>query len=591
MSLKTPLVKKRNVSSIVTPKPNKPITVTATPNDDAKERRLRRKSAMERRRSELTTPKLHNIAASVKALNRVEDGEFADYLSDSQLDPPSIQVPQLSSEELNRRFEEWMKIAADNKINMHNTWDFALIDYFYDMRLLKDGGTINFQKASCTLDGCVKIYSSRVDSVATETGKLLTGLAEAPSRKSKYNTDNMDEDIDEEKSTRKSKKRGKLASNTLAPDFTSITLKKFDLELSVDPLFKKASADFDEGGASGLLLNNLDIDNKGKILFDSGNSLDLSLIKVDSLTEPKIEDCDVDISENKIFDQSIFDMLVDASEKMEGRQVNVFLADYVLEKDSSVDLDALLTQVHSYDDRIYESENESDDNEITLDPNADDTNKIDSFLDFGENDFEGPVPESTDLDQITGVRKQITEESELSNVPPTLGFDLSGENDFFSYFDSNSTKSWAGPEHWKIPVLKSSGKKGINTNDTTNHLKSAMKPKKQKVQFFIDFDADSKDASQSIYEKPTKLSSLEISKATLASKNTHTLPEDMQFNSKKMFSLFLKPTVEFRAHRSKTVKVTSLQSAIPNNPTEAGIFAVNGQGNTLYFFIFNLVLI
>lgn len=36
---------------------------------------------------------------------------------------------------------------------------------------------INFQKASCTLDGCVKIWTSRVDSIATETGKLLSGLA------------------------------------------------------------------------------------------------------------------------------------------------------------------------------------------------------------------------------------------------------------------------------------------------------------------------------------------------------------------------------------------------------------------------------
>lgn len=48
------------------------------------------------------------------------------------------------------------------------------------MSLLKNGDddSINFQKASCTLDGCVKIWTSRVDSVATETGKLLSGLAE-----------------------------------------------------------------------------------------------------------------------------------------------------------------------------------------------------------------------------------------------------------------------------------------------------------------------------------------------------------------------------------------------------------------------------
>lgn len=45
------------------------------------------------------------------------------------------------------------------------------------LRNADDGGSINFQKASCTLDGCVKIWTSRVDSVATETGKLLNGLA------------------------------------------------------------------------------------------------------------------------------------------------------------------------------------------------------------------------------------------------------------------------------------------------------------------------------------------------------------------------------------------------------------------------------
>jgi condensin complex subunit 2 len=55
-----------------------------------------------------------------------------------------------------------------------------LIDYFHDMTLLKNrtDDSINFQKASFTLDGCVKIWTSRVDSVGTETGKLLSNLAD-----------------------------------------------------------------------------------------------------------------------------------------------------------------------------------------------------------------------------------------------------------------------------------------------------------------------------------------------------------------------------------------------------------------------------
>lgn len=89
---------------------------------------------------------------------------------------PMKRVPILAN------FEEWMKMATDNKINAANSWNFALIDYFHDMSLLKEGDSVNFQKASCTLDGCVKIYTSRVDSVATETGKLLSGLADSGSK-------------------------------------------------------------------------------------------------------------------------------------------------------------------------------------------------------------------------------------------------------------------------------------------------------------------------------------------------------------------------------------------------------------------------
>ena len=92
---------------------------------------------------------------------------------------PMKRVPILAN------FEEWMKMATDNKINAANSWNFALIDYFHDMSLLKEGDGVNFQKASCTLDGCVKIYTSRVDSVATETGKLLSGLADSGNKKTK----------------------------------------------------------------------------------------------------------------------------------------------------------------------------------------------------------------------------------------------------------------------------------------------------------------------------------------------------------------------------------------------------------------------
>lgn len=118
---------------------------------------------------------------------------------------PMKRVPILAN------FEEWMKMATDNKINATNSWNFALIDYFHDMSLLKEGDGVNFQKASCTLDGCVKIYTSRVDSVATETGKLLSGLADSRDSKKKRGEDGegeeSEEEVDEEGNVLKKPKR------------------------------------------------------------------------------------------------------------------------------------------------------------------------------------------------------------------------------------------------------------------------------------------------------------------------------------------------------------------------------------------------
>ena len=106
-----------------------------------------------------------------------------------------------------------MKMATDNKINAANSWNFALIDYFHDMSLLKEGDGVNFQKASCTLDGCVKIYTNRVDSVATETGKLLSGLADSNSNKKKNREgdegdgEESEEELDEDGNVKKKPKK------------------------------------------------------------------------------------------------------------------------------------------------------------------------------------------------------------------------------------------------------------------------------------------------------------------------------------------------------------------------------------------------
>lgn len=141
------------------------------------------------------------------------------------------------------------------------------------MSLLRNSSdnSINFQRASCTLDGCVKIWTSRVDSVGTETGKLLGSLANhGRDDDDDDNSDNPDADP-----TQAKKKRAHRSAATLVKDPDQLKSKKLDLEFHVDPLFKKTCADFDEGGASGLLMNHLSLgsgDDALRIIFDAGDS-------------------------------------------------------------------------------------------------------------------------------------------------------------------------------------------------------------------------------------------------------------------------------------------------------------------------------
>ena len=68
----------------------------------------------------------------------------------------------------------------------------------------------------------------------------------------------------------KRKRRSDLNPDaTLEPTLEALNVKKFDLAFAVDPLFHKTSAQFDEGGARGLLLNNLSVYRGCEIVFDS----------------------------------------------------------------------------------------------------------------------------------------------------------------------------------------------------------------------------------------------------------------------------------------------------------------------------------
>jgi condensin complex subunit 2 len=144
------------------------------------------------------------------------------------------------------------------------------------MSLLRNDSdnSINFQRASCTLDGCVKIWTSRVDSVGTETGRLLSNLADESNN---LNDDEAGSDNPDGEPAQTKRTRTHRQESTLAKNAAQLRSKKLDLEFSVDPLFKKTCADFDEGGANGLLMNHLSLgvgsDGALRVIFDASDPM------------------------------------------------------------------------------------------------------------------------------------------------------------------------------------------------------------------------------------------------------------------------------------------------------------------------------
>lgn len=95
-------------------------------------------------------------------------------------------APTFGVQQVIELYRNSLKLASENKITKDNTWGLGLIDHLSDLVKPSDEeqGQTNFQRASCTLDAGVKIYSYRVDSVHNSIYKTLGGLSRtaAPSQ-------------------------------------------------------------------------------------------------------------------------------------------------------------------------------------------------------------------------------------------------------------------------------------------------------------------------------------------------------------------------------------------------------------------------
>ncbi|KAK6185759.1 hypothetical protein SNE40_007921 [Patella caerulea] len=481
-----------------------PVTVFTKEHDDAAERRDRRRSR-------------------VLELQRKAGGGGSPCSPDRRRSTP---LNGLTANQLSDHYASCIQLSTENKINAKNAFGLHLIDYMSD--LLKKKELENFQVASTTLDASAKIYAGRVDFIHSETYKVLTDLGRGSDKDKNRNDDDMAENPDEQNNDENMKKKRKTRkSRTIEINLKNINVNKFDLEFEVDPMFQVTSAAFDEGGVSGLLLNNLQcFDDGQQLILDS--STQVSIIDDKSLEERKSQSIDT---------EEIQDLL--SKMNIENKIICPQFQHFRFTEWDDSDTSSIIpkTSEHAFDinaeiEPIPEAEDLIPEHGLSYSGDSDDEN---GFEAPGEADVSSLIGDNKTAKLVESAFRDLTHGSVGSLMQI-----LATEPSDYSYFNKTLLRSWAGPSHWKLGPLSKDAK---SVNKT-------MKTKKP--DFVIDYDADVD------LEKPFRKSkATTLTKATLSKhkKNQTTLPEDQHYDADKLFSLFNKPKIMIKRQTASDVGV------------------------------------
>lgn len=367
---------------------------------------------------------------------------------------------------------------------------------------------------------------------------------------------------------------------TLAPSFSALQLKKFELEFTVDPLFKKASADFDEGGAKGLLLNHLMIDSQGRIVFDSSDDSG-DVAPVEKQDDDEMDDQDADATDADITAQLEGKLVGELPEDEEEPTVEIDLVSLghrflpVLNRLDDLDVCPSLKNFDLGDSsgsmdipflKAPEDWREQDKNHAVGDHSGmliDDDAPIgfdDDDLGLGSFDIGGDVAfgeggEAWARDAALAPKMRIYDAGMADDGADGDGFDDNGEyivsmvrpqnadkmhDDILGFFDQALQKNWSSAEHWRIRKVKD-----------INKPSSETKKRKEKEPFEIDFASPLESTmTDLIHTQASSNSAISMPKKDWKSKSRNLLPDDKHFSSKSLLSLFLKPKARLSRRRT-----------------------------------------
>ncbi|CAH9060356.1 unnamed protein product [Cuscuta europaea] len=437
--------------------------------------------------------------------------------------------PWLDQNQIFELFQNCIKLASENKINQKNTWELGLIDHLGDIIKAeeeKDDET-NFQKASCTLEAGVKIYSMRVDSVHSEAYKVLGGI-------NRVGQDNERDPVVEDAfndrepptgNAKKEKPKKSSTISTLESSFETLNTKKFDVAFAVDPLYHQTSAQFDEGGARGLLLNNLGVYGLCRVLFDSS--------EVPSKCSPNtVQSAGPEVADLSFVKDCLEEMVLNIPKKDEISP-------------------SLRHIIHQFDEdaqrlsEAYSSAQDSLDQEFDAFDHAPEVDDDDSYENYGAWAMDNDGDETIIGDQAT-YDVGLSESGHQEDVEPINDHDAELDNRhnqvddylFLSLGISSKENSWAGPDHWKFRKAKVSDIPAkADGSPQAKDKKTKSKKEKPDIEFEKSLD---KDLSH-IFDPPKNPKSLLLpAKREPANR---LLPEDCHYQPVDLVKLFLLPNV------------------------------------------------
>ncbi|OMO89253.1 Condensin complex subunit 2/barren [Corchorus capsularis] len=439
--------------------------------------------------------------------------------------PPADSDPCLDKDQILELFHNCIKLASENKINQKNTWELNLIDHLREIIKVEveNDTETNFQKASCTLEAGVKIYSMRVDSVHSEAYKVLGGINRA-GHENDLDSAVEDVSVDNAREGNPKKETEKKMSplSTLESSFEALNIKKFDVAFAVDPLYHQTSAQFDEGGAKGLLLNNLGVYAGCRVLFDS--------FEVPGKEMPCPNQHDLSETIDLSFAGECVEHMV---LKMQAKDEISPTLNYIVnqfDEDNKRAMENFSCSQRSTDQAdTMNNENEFD--SVAFESFETDAFDHDDQPSLVNEDFNGAEPTFTTYNEDT-------EQFSFTNPDSEDRFENVDEYLFLSLGFPFKQNAWAGPDHWKYRKAKVS--EDVSTEENTEVVTKKARNKKQ-VEPDIDFTKALDNEMPDIFAPPKNPKTL-LLPSNRTPCNTK-LPEDCHYQPEALVKLFLLPNV------------------------------------------------